>query len=104
MRVSAIEQYGCLGLAPEKSERSAGKRDGTVSMVLGVIGASLGLILGWFAPFVPAILGIIGLTWTQKEAPGGKRTAGFFLGFITAALGSAATVLRGIELALTAAG
>lgn len=63
-------------------------RSSTPTMVLGIVGASLGVTVGWIFPYLPMILGIIGLFLVRNAVRDGKRTAGLVLNIINVSLGA----------------
>lgn len=62
-------------------------RTSTPTMVVGIVGASLGLLFGWLLPFIPLILGVIGLLLLRGVPGDGKRTTGLVLGIVNTVLG-----------------
>lgn len=58
------------------------------TMILGIVGAVYGVLLGWLFPIPSVILGIIGLVKYRKAARNGQATAGLVLAIINTVLGS----------------
>jgi hypothetical protein len=62
-------------------------------MILGIVGASYGVVLGWLFPIPSLVLGIVGLFKWRGAARNGQATTGLVLGLINTALASLGTLV-----------
>ena len=61
------------------------QKAGPASLILGILSLVLALVLGTVAPFVPLVLGLIGLLLAaaaNRRSPSGTATAGLVLSVI----------------------